>query len=189
MRLGMCLSFLNPYGTLSEQVEVEGGGANAAQGRCTPDLETVVFLSQELSDSSLKLSHINWHFSFLLHKICAKSFCLVKFKFRASDGANVEGSPEHWSFLFEWTTLSSFLECDLKFKIPVESLGTPRDLRKPSMERANILLHLAKEETDACVECRLSWSVEENYWTSAARKHVNVELKNTHWDLKENNNL
>lgn len=53
------------------------------------------------------------------------------------------------SYLNEQLFLPSFLECDLTFKIPLKSLGTPRDLRKSSTEKANILLHLAKEETDA----------------------------------------
>lgn len=145
--------------------------------------KSVVFLLQELFDSSFKLSHVHWHFSgagqILLHKICAKSFCLVKYQFGASDGVNGDCSPEHLSFLFERTTLPSFLECALTFKIPIKSLGTPRDLRKLSQ----------RKQTSSCAwqkKWMLAWrvgsaaqgcSVEENHWTWVARKNVNVELK------------
>lgn len=124
----------------------------------------------------------------LLHKICAKS-CLVKYKFRASDGGTGDCSPEHLSFLFERTTLPSFLECDLTFKIPIKSLGTPRDLRKLSTEKANIVPRLAKE-TDACVACRLSCSGplcgrEPHFW--GCQKKCSCWAENQHLHLKEAN--
>lgn len=154
---GMWLSFLNPKNNVSGCVKAWGWGDPKA-GVLWPD-RSIAFLFRDSFDSSLKLSHLNCHFSVgsqvLVYKICAKSFCLVEYKSRASDGIN---GPEHLSFLFEQTTLPSFLECDLTFRIPIKSSSTPRDLRKFSPGRANILPHLAKEEMDACVVCRLSCS-------------------------------
>lgn len=116
---------------------------------CSWPGKPIIFLLHESLDSSLKLPHL-FQLTFsvvsqiLVHKICAKSFCLVKYKSRASDGLNGDCRPKRLSFLFERTTLPSFPECDLTFKIPIKSLDTPRDLRKFSPDRANILLVFGK---------------------------------------------
>lgn len=105
--------------------------------------------------------------------LCKEVLLSCKYKSRASEGLNGAAGPN--VYLSYLVNPSFFHGCDLTFKIPIKSLDTPRDLRKFSPDRANILLaYLAKA---GCLRCaRLSCSGllfgREAHWTWAAKKNV-----------------
>lgn len=108
---------------------------------------------------------------------CAlKPFRLITWTSRASDGRN-EKAASH-IYLSYWNQQLSLPSWNVTehFKFLLNLWVHPA-LGPPSTDRANILrLPLAEEETDACVVCRLSGSVDENQRTLA--------LKNKHLRLK-----